>query len=58
VDSFISWGTPNDLRTFEYWQSCFSKWPQHPYKLDLDKKISKEQIQDIRDSYKDIQPAL
>ncbi len=58
VDSFISWGTPNDLRTFEYWQSCFSKWPQHPYKLELDKRISKEQIQDIRDSYKDIQPAL
>ncbi len=58
VDSFISWGTPNDLRTFEYWQSCFSKWPQHPYKLELDKRISREQIQDIRDSYKDIQPAL
>ena len=58
VDSFISWGTPNDLKTFEYWQSCFSKWPQHPYKLELDQRISKQQIQDIRDKYKDIQPAL
>lgn len=26
VDSFIYWGTPNDLKTFEYWQSCFHKW--------------------------------
>jgi NDP-sugar pyrophosphorylase family protein len=58
VDSFISWGTPNDLKTFEYWQSCFSKWPQHPYKLELDQRISREQIQDIRDSYEAIQAAL
>lgn len=58
VDSFISWGTPNDLKTFEYWQSCFSKWPQHPYKLELDQRISKQQIQDIRDNYKSILPAL
>jgi len=31
VDSFLSWGTPNDLRTFEYWQSCFHKWESHSY---------------------------
>ena len=29
---FISWGTPNDLRTFEYWSACFSKWSAHPFK--------------------------
>ena len=34
VDSFISWGTPNDLKTFEYWQSCFHKWSGHPYRYD------------------------
>jgi NDP-sugar pyrophosphorylase family protein len=30
IDSYICWGTPNDLRTFEYWQSCFNEWDNHP----------------------------
>jgi NDP-sugar pyrophosphorylase family protein len=36
IDSYICWGTPNDLRVFEYWQSCFNKWKYHPYKIDSD----------------------
>ena len=36
VDHLLSWGTPNDLRTFEYWQSCFHKWASHPYRLEND----------------------
>jgi NDP-sugar pyrophosphorylase family protein len=40
VDSFLSWGTPNDLRTFEYWQSCFHKWQSHPYRLENDARVS------------------
>ncbi len=36
VDHFISWGTPNDLRTYEYWQACFHKWQGHPYRLEND----------------------
>ena len=39
VDKYICWGTPNDLKTFEYWQSCFHKWSSHPYCLELDKNI-------------------
>lgn len=39
VDCFLSWGTPNDLRTFEYWQSCYHKWASHPYRLELDSRI-------------------
>ncbi len=39
IDSLLSWGTPNDLRTFEYWQSCFHKWPSHPYRLELDRRV-------------------
>lgn len=39
VDSYLCWGTPNDLRTFEYWQSCFHKWPGHPYHLELDSRV-------------------
>jgi NDP-sugar pyrophosphorylase family protein len=31
IDHYVSWGTPNDLRTFEYWQACFSKWASHPF---------------------------
>jgi NDP-sugar pyrophosphorylase family protein len=36
IDYYICWGTPNDLRTFEYWQSCFDGWDSHPYKKELD----------------------
>lgn len=39
VDSFLSWGTPNDLRTFEYWQSCFHKWAGHPYSIERDQRV-------------------
>lgn len=40
VDSYLCWGTPNDLRTFEYWQSCFHLWQSHPYRLENDKGIN------------------
>lgn len=25
VDRYIAWGTPDDLRTYEYWESCFRR---------------------------------
>lgn len=31
VEYFICWGTPNDLKTFEYWQKCFDEWQYHQY---------------------------
>ena len=40
IDYYICWGTPNDLRTFEYWQSWFNGWKSHPYKLEKDGNIS------------------
>jgi dTDP-glucose pyrophosphorylase len=43
VDSYLSWGTPNDLRTFEYWQSCFHKWDSHPYRMELDGRVEQSQ---------------
>lgn len=52
VDSYLCWGTPNDLRTFEYWQSCFHKWPGHPYRLELDVRVEKGQIADLASRYK------
>lgn len=42
VDAYPGWGTPDDLRVFEYWQSCFHKWPAHPYRLELDRHVPPE----------------
>jgi len=33
---YICWGTPDDLRTFEYWQRFFHKCTSHPYSLERD----------------------
>lgn len=53
VEYFLSWGTPNDLRTFEYWQSCFHKWHGHPYQLEHDQRIPKEMVTQLSDNYKE-----
>jgi len=37
VDHYLCWGTPSDLKTFEYWQSCFHKWSTHPYQWQEDR---------------------
>ena len=39
IDTYICWGTPNDLKTFKYWQACFHKWEGHPYRLENDCNI-------------------
>jgi NDP-sugar pyrophosphorylase family protein len=51
VDHFISFGTPNDLKTFEYWQSCFSKWQTHPYELQLDHTIPRDKVASLQSKY-------
>ena len=58
VDSFISWGTPNDLKTFEYWQSCFHKWAHHPYRLEHDFRIEQSALADLLVRYASLTPAL
>ncbi len=35
VDYFVCWGTPDELETYNYWESCFNKWEKHPYKRKL-----------------------
>ena len=42
VDSYISWGTPLELKTFNYWQSCFHKWKLHPYRLENDNTMTQD----------------
>ena len=52
IDHYISWGTPNDLMTYEYWQSCFHKWPGHAYTLEKDKNVSKDAAKFLDKKYK------
>lgn len=44
IDSYLGWGTPNDLKTFEYWQSCFDQWPSHPYDIKKDARVNQEKL--------------
>lgn len=34
VDHYICLGTPDDVRTFEYWERYFSGAPHHPYRRE------------------------
>jgi len=43
----LCWGTPNEYKTFEYWQSFFHKCPWHPYRLEKDSMFNQEK----RDEY-------
>ena len=36
---YESWGTPNDYKTYEYWQSFFHKAAFHPYCIEKDSMI-------------------
>lgn len=56
VDNYLSWGTPNDLRTFEYWQSCFHKWTSHPYRLEKDTRISTDAINNLASLFQALTP--
>jgi NDP-sugar pyrophosphorylase family protein len=58
VDSYLSWGTPNDLLTFEYWQSCFHKWTSHPYRLEKDGRVPADTISNLESRYQEITPEL
>ncbi len=52
VDKFLCWGTPNNLKTYNYWQSCFHKWIFHEYTIKDDLMIeekSKDKL--IKDIY-------
>jgi hypothetical protein len=57
VYSFISWGTPNDLKTFEYWQSCFHQWAHHPYRLELDPRVAPAVLAALSGCYVPIIPS-
>ncbi len=45
VDDYICFGTPNDLKTFEYWQSFFHKCDWHPYSIEVDRNANGKDAQ-------------
>lgn len=47
IDHYLCWGTPNDLRTYEYWQRFFHKWPYHPYAVHRDRTVNAERMQEL-----------
>lgn len=58
VACYLCWGTPNDLRTFEYWQSCFHKWQGHPYDLTLDDHVPRGSADALATRYRPVIPEL
>lgn len=34
VEAYASWGTPDDLLTYEYWNQFFAQAPFHPYRKE------------------------
>ncbi len=58
IDHYLGWGTPGELRTFEYWQSCFHKWPSHPYRLERDPNLAPAALAELERRYAATRPAL
>ncbi len=52
VDTYFCWGTPNDLKTYKYWQSCFHKWHGHIYRLENDNFVEKSELLNLENEYR------
>ena len=57
LDYYMGWGTPDDLKAFEYWQSCFHKWAGHPYRLELDSRVDPASLPALSARFAAIVPA-
>jgi len=55
ADHYICWGTPDDLKIYEYWQSFFHKCDWHSYSLENDITIEHTKIAKLEKKYKDLQ---
>ncbi len=51
VEYEMCWGTPNDVRTYAYWQSCFHKWHAHPYCLEKDVRVPEQALKKLECLY-------
>lgn len=56
VDHYLPWGTPDELETFSYWQSCFHKWASHPYRLENDPLVAADSVGELENVYGPIKP--
>ena len=52
VNRYVSWKTPDELKTYQYWQSFFHKVDWHPYTLGSDVSISKEVAEKLDSEYR------
>ena len=52
VNNYICWGTPDDYKTFVYWQSFFHKASWHPYSLKKDITVNKNKISKLDKEYR------
>ena len=58
VDRYLCWGTPNDLRTFHYWQACFHQWPAHPYTIRVDARVPADRVGQLEAEWRTSPPAI
>ena len=58
IDHYLNWGTPNDLWTFQYWQSCFHKWASHPYSLEKDRRVTPDSLDMLAKACRAVTPTL
>lgn len=47
VEHFPAWGTPNELKAFEFWQKYFHNLPSHPYMLQKDRSVNKHKLKSL-----------
>jgi len=53
VENYICWGTPNDYKTYKYWQEFFHKCSWHPYHKELDITYDTSKIKLSESDYDD-----
>lgn len=52
TDRYICWGTPDDYKTFEAYQSLFHKLTYHPYTLEKDKTFNPNRVLEYDKKYR------
>ncbi len=52
VNDYICWGTPDDYETFIYWQSFFEKASYHPYSLENDSSVNKQNLEKLKKQFR------
>ena len=52
VNNYICWGTPDDYKTFVYWQSFFHKVSWHPYSLKKDITVNQNKTSELDKEYR------